>query len=200
MIGKLKGLMDGSRDGQVLIDVAGVGYEVVCNTRTLANLPAVGEKLSLYIETYVRENEIRLFGFTDEAEREWFSLLQSVQGVGAKVALAALGSLTPAELAAAVAAQDKAMIARTPGIGPKVASRIVTELRDKAPAGMSIAGAVASVSPAGGSAATDAVSALTNLGYPPTEANSAVAAAIKQAGDDAAAKELIRIGLKELAT
>src|SRR5579862_2475812 len=134
MIGKLKGIVDTYGEDSVIVDVNGVGYLVHCSTRTLQALPATGEPVTLAIETHVREDQIRLFGFETDLEREWFRLLQTVQGVGAKVALSVLGTLKPAELASAIALRDKAMVARTPGVGPKVAERIVTELKDKAPA------------------------------------------------------------------
>src|SRR5947207_790524 len=141
MIGKLKGLIDGYGEDYVILDVGGVGYQVHCSGRTLQALPAPGEAVVLSIETYVREDQIRLFGFRTDVEREWFRLLQTVQGVGAKVALAVLGTLPPADLANAIALRDKAAVTRTPGVGPKVAQRIVTELKDNAPA-------VATVDPA----------------------------------------------------
>src|SRR5256885_8084649 len=134
MIGKLKGLIDSYGEDYVILDVGGVGYLVHCSARTMQALPAPGEAATLSIETYVREDQIKLFGFLSDVEREWFRLLQTVQGVGAKVALAVLGTLKPSELASAIAMRDKAMVARTPGVGPKVAERIVTELKDRAPA------------------------------------------------------------------
>ena len=134
MIGKLKGMVDSYGEDFVILDVGGVGYLVHCSTRTLQELPRAGEPATLSIETYVREDQIRLFGFSTDVEREWFRLLQTVQGVGARIALAVLGTLKPADLASAIALRDKAMVARTPGVGPKVAERIVTELKDKAPA------------------------------------------------------------------
>ncbi|MFZ0373036.1 MAG: Holliday junction branch migration protein RuvA, partial [Xanthobacteraceae bacterium] len=134
MIGKLKGIIDSYGEDAVVLDVGGVGYLVHCSARTLQELPRVGEAATLSIETYVREDQIKLFGFLTDIEREWFRLLQTVQGVGAKVALSVLGTLKPADLATAIAMRDKAMVARTPGVGPKVAERIVTELKDKAPA------------------------------------------------------------------
>src|SRR5436853_5194150 len=134
MIGKLKGIIDSYGEDFIIVDVNGVGYLVHCSARTLQALPAQGEPVSLSIETHVREDQIRLFGFTSDIEREWFRLLQTVQGVGTKVALSVLGTLRPADLATAIAMRDKAMVARTPGVGPKVAERIVTELKDKAPA------------------------------------------------------------------
>ena len=134
MIAKLKGIIDSYGEDFVIVDVNGVGYLVHCSARTLQSLPAQGEAVTLAIETYVREDQIRLFGFQSDVEREWFRLLQTVQGVGARVALSVLGTLKPSDLANAVAMRDKAMVARSPGVGPKVAERIVTELKDKAPA------------------------------------------------------------------
>src|SRR4051812_39274012 len=134
MIGKLKGLIDSYGEDFVILDVAGVGYQVHCSARTLQALPSRGEAAVLSIETYVREDMIKLYGFASDLEREWFRLLQTVQGVGAKVALAVLGTLKPGDLASAIALQDKATLSRAPGVGKKVAERIVAELRDKAPA------------------------------------------------------------------
>src|SRR6185369_17965461 len=127
MIGKLKGVIDSYGEDFIILDVHGVGYQVHCSARTLQALPAAGEAATLSIETHVREDAIRLFGFESDVEREWFRLLQTVQGVGAKVALAVLGTLRPADLANAIALRDKAAVARTPGVGPKVAERIVSE-------------------------------------------------------------------------
>src|SRR2546430_11128377 len=134
MIGKLRGIIDSYGEDCIVLDVGGVGYLVHCSARTLQALPAAGQPATLAIETHVREDQIRLFGFLTDVEREWFRLLQTVQGVGAKVALSVLGTLKPAELASAIAMRDRAMVARTPGVGPKVAESIVTELKDKAPA------------------------------------------------------------------
>ena len=133
MIGKLRGIVDAVGKDWVIVDVGGVGYEVWCPARTLSRLPTIGQPVTLIIETHVREDAIKLFGFLSEAERSWFRLLQNVQGVGTKVALSVLGVLEPQELANAIALQDKAQVARAPGVGPKVAQRIVSELRDKAP-------------------------------------------------------------------
>jgi Holliday junction DNA helicase RuvA len=203
MIGKLKGVVDSYGEDSIILDVNGVGYLVHCSTRTLQDLPRVGEAASLSIETYVREDQIRLFGFATELEREWFRLLQTVQGVGAKVALAVLGTLKPSELASAIAMRDKAMVARTPGVGPKVAERIVTELKDKAPAYADIDPALVHLSGAldeqrAPRPISDAVSALVNLGYGQPQAAAAIAAAARNAGDGAEVKTLIRLGLKEL--
>ena len=205
MIGKLKGVVDEIGEDFCVIDVHGVGYVAHCSARTLANLPSPGEAATLFIETYVREDMIRLYGFQTALEREWFRLLQTnVPGVGAKVALAVLSTLAPADLANAIALRDIAMVSRAPGVGKKVAERIVTELKNKAPA---FAGAASEtiglkqelgegVAPA---PVADAVSALTNLGYSRDVAANAVAAALKAAGDGADSARLIRLGLKELA-
>ena len=204
MIGKLKGLIDSYQEDSIILDVNGVGYLVHCSTRTLQELPSIGEATTLSIETHVREDQIRLFGFSTDIEREWFRLLQTVQGVGAKVALAVLGTLRPADLATAIAMRDKAMVARTPGVGPKVAERIVTELKDKAPAFTDIDPAVVRLSGAldekrAPQPISDAVSALVNLGYGQPQAAAAVAAAARSAGEGSDVRQLIRLGLKELA-
>ena len=204
MIGKLKGLIESYGQDSVILDVNGVGYEVHCSARTLQELPGIGQPAALSIETHVREDQIRLFGFVTEIERVWFRLLQTVQGVGAKVALAVLGTLKPRELASAIAMRDKAMVARAPGVGPKVAERIVTELKDKAPAYTNVDPALVRLSgtlddkraPA---PVTDAVSALVNLGYAQAQAAAAIAAAARSAGEGAEATTLIRLGLRELA-
>jgi Holliday junction DNA helicase RuvA len=203
MIAKLKGIIDSYGEDFVIVDVNGVGYLVHCSARTLQALPGQGEAVTLAIETYVREDQIRLFGFQSDVEREWFRLLQTVQGVGARVALAVLGTLKPADLANAVALRDKAMVARTPGVGPKVAERIVTELKDKAPAFADIDPAVIRLSGAveekrAPQPVADAVSALVNLGYGQPQAAAAIAAATRSAGEGADAARLIRLGLKEL--
>jgi len=203
MIGKLKGLIDSYGEDFVILDVGGVGYQVHCSGRTLQTLPAPGGAAVLSIETYVREDQIKLFGFKSDIEREWFRLLQTVQGVGAKVALAVLSTLKPADLASAIAMRDKAMVARTPGVGPKVAERIVTELKDKAPAYTDVDPALVRLSGAldekrAPQPVTDAVSALVNLGYGQPQAAAAIAAAARAAGDAAEVRTLIRLGLKEL--
>jgi Holliday junction DNA helicase RuvA len=204
MIGKLKGVIDSYGEDFIILDVGGVGYVVHCSARTLQALPAAGEAATLSIETYVREDQIRLFGFLGDVEREWFRLLQTVQGVGARVALAVLGTLKPSELATAIAMRDKAMVARTPGVGPKVAERIVTELKDKAPAYAEVDPAVLRLSGAleekrASQPVADAVSALVNLGYGHPQAAAAIAAAARSAGEGAETAHLIRLGLKELA-
>lgn len=203
MIGKLRGILDSAGKDWAIIDVNGVGYEVSCPARTLARMPAIGQPVVLIIETHVREDAIKLFGFMSEAERSWFRLLQNVQGVGTRVALSLLGILEPHELANAIALQDKAQVARAPGVGPKVAQRIVSELRDKVPAllvGGDISVPISGIAKAGEkSAVSDAVSALINLGYNPSEATTAVATIAKELGEGAKTEELIRRGLKALA-
>lgn len=204
MIGKLRGLVDAVGEQHAIIDVNGVGYEVFCSSRTLRTLQP-GSEVSLAIETHVREDAIRLFGFTSEIERAWFRTLQSVQGVGSKVALAVLGTLSPQDLATAIALQDWSAVERTQGVGKKLAQRIVAELKDKAPA-LSVAGLGAgAVTPVKGepaspesTAAAEAISALTNLGYQPGPASQAVATAMRELGDGADTAKLIRRGLKEL--
>ncbi|HWV42201.1 Holliday junction branch migration protein RuvA [Pseudorhodoplanes sp.] len=204
MIGKLKGVIDSYGEDYVIVDVHGVGYQVHCSVRTLQSLPAQGEAATLAIETHVREDMIRLFGFASDLEREWFRLLQTVQGVGAKVALAVLGTLKPSELANAIALRDKAAIARTPGVGAKVAERIVTELKDKTPAFSDLDPAVVRLSAEvdenrAPQPMRDAISALVNLGYGQPQAAAAIAAASREAGEGADTAKLIRFGLKELA-
>lgn len=205
MIGKLRGTVDAIGESFCIIDVNGVGYEVQCSARALRNLK-MGDDVSLTIDTHVRDDAIRLFGFASEVERTWFRTLQNVQGVGSKVALALLGTLGPAELANAIALGDWALVEQSPGVGKKLAQRIVAELKDKAPAlsvaGLKLPGSVAdgeaAVAPES-DAAAEAMSALTNLGYQPVQASVAVAAAIKELGGDADTAKLIRRGLKELA-
>ena len=204
MIGKLKGLIDSYGEDFVILDVNGVGYVVQCSSRTLQKLPGAGEAASLAIETQVREDAIRLFGFTSDAERDWFRLLQSVQGVGAKVALAILGIMSPAELATAIGTQDKAAVSRAPGVGPKLAARIVAEMKDKAPALAAVDPVVAKLAGEDDAKGApkpvqDAISALVNLGYGRPQAAAAVAASVKALGESAETSALIRRGLKELA-
>ncbi len=203
MIGKLTGRLDEIAPSTLILDVNGVGYEITAPARTLAALPDIGETVTLSIDTHVREDEIRLYGFAGEHERAWFRALQTVQGVGARIALAVLGVLSAKELANAIALQDKAQIAKSPGVGPKVAARIVAELKDKMPAlspAIRPAGGVAApIMLPEGLAARDAVSALTNLGYAHAQAAAAISFAVGKAGRDARTEELIRIGLKELA-
>jgi Holliday junction DNA helicase RuvA len=206
MIGKLRGKVDAIGESHAILDVNGVGYEVQLSARTLRNLK-LGEEVSLTIDTHVREDAIRLFGFQSEVERSWFRTLQTIQGVGAKVALGVLGTLSPQDLANAIALQNWQLVEQAPGVGKKLAQRITTELKDKAPA-LTVAGlhGPAAGAPGGtglappeGNAAAEAVSALTNLGYNPAQASAAVAAAAKELGKDADTAKLIRRGLKELA-
>jgi Holliday junction DNA helicase RuvA len=204
MIGKLKGIIDSYGEDFIIVDVNGVGYVVHCSARTLQSLPPTGDPVVLSIETHVREDLIRLFGFTGDVEREWFRLLQTVQGVGTKVALSILSTLKPSELASAIALRDKAMVARSPGVGPKVAERIVTELKDKAPKYADVDPAVARLAGAvderkAPQPVADAVSALVNLGYGQPQAAAAIAAASREAGEGAETAKLIRLGLRELA-
>lgn len=204
MIGKLKGTVDEIAEDHVVIDVHGVGYVAFCSARTLGNLPGAGEAVVLHIDTFVREDMIRLYGFQSPLEREWFRLLQSVQGVGAKVALAVLSTLPPSDLANAIALRDLAMVSRAPGVGKKVAERIVTELKNKAPAFAGEASGTIGLKQELGEGVApqpiaDAVSALTNLGYSRDMAANAIAAALKVAGEGADSAKLIRFGLKELA-
>jgi Holliday junction DNA helicase RuvA len=204
MIGKLRGIIDSYGEDFVIVDVGGVGYVVHCSARTLQSLPPQGDPVTLAIETHVREDQIRLFGFQQDVEREWFRLLQTVQGVGTRVALSILSTLKPSDLASAIAMRDKATVARSPGVGPKVAERIVTELKDKAPKYADLDPAVARLA---GSLEekhaprpiADAVSALVNLGYGQPQAAAAIAVAAREAGDGAETAKLIRLGLKELA-
>src|SRR6478752_6477440 len=190
MIGKLKGIIESYGEDSVIIDVNGVGYLVHCSARTLQELPAAGQGAALSIETHVREDQIKLFGFLTDVEREWFRLLQTVQGVGAKVALSVLSTLKPGDLASAIAMGDKAAIRRAPGVGPKVAERLVIELKDKAPAYADIDPAVIQLSGAisdkrAPRPVLDAVSALVNLGYGQPQAAAAISAASRNAGEGA---------------
>ena len=203
MIGKLKGLVDQIDEDGLIVDVGGVGYLVAASARTLRALPALGQPVTLHIETQVREDSLRLFGFLTLAERDWFRLLQSVQGVGAKVALGILGALSGEALSAAIARQDKAMMARAPGVGPKLAARLVLELKDKSPApGVDDLGGVIGAAEPGSKfpkAAEDAVLALVGLGYARLQAAAAVAKGFAALGAEAHTAALIRAGLKELA-
>jgi Holliday junction DNA helicase RuvA len=207
MIGQLKGKVDAIGEAHAIIDVGGVGYEVQLSSRTLRNLK-LGEAVTLTIDTHVREDAIRLFGFQSEVERSWFRTLQNVQGVGSKVALGVLGVLSTNDLANAIALANAAAVEQAPGVGKKLAQRIVAELKDKAPA-LSVAGlhvpetgaggVAGSGVPVEGMAAAEAISALNNLGYNPSQASAAVAVAMKELGADADTAKLIRRGLRELA-
>lgn len=206
MIGKLSGMAEAIEEGRCLLDVNGVGYVVLASARTLGALSAPPARAVLLIETVVREDAITLYGFADATERDWFRLLTTVQGVGAKLALGILSALPPEPLAAAILKQDRAAITRTPGVGPKLAARLIAELRERvaalpsgAPSGaMIVASAPASSGTQSGDAA-DALSALINLGYRRYEAETALAAAQNALGDAASLDALIRDGLRRLA-
>ncbi|UMY15630.1 Holliday junction branch migration protein RuvA [Methylobacterium organophilum] len=203
MIGKLKGVVDSFGEDFVILDVQGVGYLVHCSARTLQRMNA-GEAATLSIETHVREDMIRLYGFRADAEREWFRLLQTVQGVGSKVALGVLSVLEPDALSQAIGTGDRTAIARAPGVGPRLAARLVAELKDKAPAFAPADPTLAALrGPETGGGlpqpVADAISALVNLGYAEAQASSAIAAALKAAGETPETKTLIRLGLRELA-
>jgi Holliday junction DNA helicase RuvA len=207
MIGRLRGKVEAIGESHLIIDVNGVGYEVQASTRMLRNLK-IGDIATLAIETYVREDAIRLFGFTSEMERTWFRTLQSVQGVGSKVALAVLGILSPQDLANAIALGNWAAVEQAQGVGKKLAQRIVAELKDKAPV-LSVAGLQAPATGANGKsapaaspeseAAAEAISALINLGYQPQQAAAAIATAMGEIGEGVDTPKLIKRGLKELA-
>ncbi|MCB1508491.1 MAG: Holliday junction branch migration protein RuvA [Hyphomicrobiaceae bacterium] len=201
MIGKLKGRVDALLDETVILDVGGVGYEVWCPARILSSLEA-GTAAEIWIETVVREDMIRLYGFSSNAERDWFRMLQQVQGVGAKVAMAVLGVMKPSELANAIALGDKAALSRAPGVGKRVAERLAIELKDKVgglAVGTEAAAMLGAVHETSAGAPREAVSALVNLGYGQGQAAGAVAAAARAAGEGAETAVLIRLALKELA-
>ncbi|GAA5054050.1 Holliday junction branch migration protein RuvA [Erythrobacter westpacificensis] len=202
MIAKLTGRLDETGEDWAIVDVQGVGYLVHCSARTLSALGAVGDACTVHTDLQVSENDMRLLGFAESSERDWFRLLTGVQGVGSKVGLAILSALSTAELRDACAAGDAASVARANGVGPKLAGRIVNELKEKAGAmpGAASAGGVAgaAVMPAGGASA-DAVSALQNLGFKPAVAAQAVARAQEELGEGAAEGDLIRVALKKAA-
>jgi len=203
MIGKLSGRLDESGDGQAIVDVGGVGYLVFASNRTLSALGRPGDAVSLLIETHVREDYIHLYAFAEAGERTWFRLLQGVQGVGSRLALAILSTLSPAELTQAVAAGDRQALGRTPGVGAKLAARLVSELKDKVaaidlgPAAALTGGAPTALG--GDAAARDAAQALEGLGYRPAEALGAVAKARKVLGGEAGVEALLKAALRELA-
>ncbi len=195
MIAKLTGTLDDFGPDWAVIDVAGVGYLVQCSARTLSALGVRGDRVTVHTEMQVSETDMRLIGFTSGGEREWFRLLTGVQGVGSKMALAVLSALTVEELQRACAGGDAAMVSRAQGVGPKLAARIVNELKDKAGALPSVGGAALAAVPAG-SASSDAVSALQNLGFKPNVATDAVARALDELGEGAALNDLVRVALK----
>jgi Holliday junction DNA helicase RuvA len=201
MIAQLTGLVDALEDGHCVVDVAGVGYLVHASSRTLSALPRPPEIAKLLVETHVREDAIQLFGFAETTERDWFRLLTTVQGVGPRLALSILSALSPRDLINAIAARDQASLTRAPGVGARVAARLLTELKDKV-GGMPSSGGpgitVSTVVPAG--AAGDALSALINLGYRRPEAQATVARVVERLGGGAALDTIIRDSLKELAS
>jgi Holliday junction DNA helicase RuvA len=205
MIAKLSGRLDATGEDWAVVDVGGVGYIVHCSSRTLAALGAVGEACTVHTQLQVSENDMRLLGFADSAERDWFRLLTGVQGVGSKVALAILSALSTGELRDACGKGDAAMVARAQGVGPKLAGRIVNELKDKAgampasgPGGSGWSTVSAAAAPAGSKGA-DAASALENLGFKPAVAAQAVARALEELGESASEGDLIRVALKKAA-
>lgn len=199
MIACLKGLLERVGEDSAIVDVNGVGYEVFCSAKTLGALPPVGEAVAFDVETHVREDHIHLYGFASAAEKDWFTRLQTVQGVGARVALALLSILTPDEIAQSIMAQDKTMIGRASGVGPKLATRILTELKDKVPAfdGAAVV-ATGNASTTQSSTMAEAVSALVNLGYAQADAMGVVARVNRAADGNAPLEDLIREGLREL--
>ena len=202
MIAKLAGLVDQVEPDAAVIDVNGVGYRAFCSTRTVSRLPPVGAPVRLLIETHVREDHIHLFGFVDAAERDWFRLLTTVQGVGARLALSILSAAAPETLGLAILSQDKQPQTRAEGVGPRLAARILNELRDKI-GGVATSASSASAMPkeplTSPGATADAIAALENLGVARSEAFGAVAAAARRLGGEAAADVLIKAGLEELA-
>jgi Holliday junction DNA helicase RuvA len=203
MIAKLYGRIDETGIDHLVIDVNGVGYLVQASARTLAALGSGGAKTddfaTVFTEMQVSENDMRLIGFATREERDWFRLLTNVQGVGGKVGLAILSALEPEDLALAIGSGDAAMVARANGVGPKLASRIVNELKDKVGALAGIGGGAKLIAAASGSHASDAMSALANLGFKPGEAGSAVAQAVEELGSDASLDALVRLALKRAA-
>jgi Holliday junction DNA helicase RuvA len=200
MIALLRGILERADEDSAIIDVNGVGYLVFASARTLRALPQPGQQVRLHIETHVREDHIHLYAFGEENERDWFRLLLTVQGVGAKVGLSILSALAPSEIATAIAAQDRTSLSRAQGVGPKLAARLLTELKDKASA-IAFPGAALNVKTGEAQPASvneDAVSALVNLGYKRAEAFGAVARAAQRIGKDGNVETLIRAGLKEL--
>lgn len=202
MIAWLHGVLRSAGDDHVVVDVHGVGYQVFCSGRTMSAMPRAGDPITLEIETHVREDHIQLFGFYEGVERDWFRRLQTVQGIGARVALGVLSVLSPTDLFRSVAAQDHAPLTQAPGVGPKLARRVVAELKDRIPRLAVVEGAGDVVGlptgEPGADEAGDAVSALVNLGYGRAEAFGAVAGAVSTLGGDTSVEALIRAGLKEL--
>lgn len=204
MIAKLSGVVDSVAQNFIIIDVNGVGYQVFASPRTLSRIGNIGDTVSMLIDTHVREDHIHLLGFADIAEQEWFRLLTGVQGVGVKAAMSILGACPPEKLGYAIAAQDKAVLTQAEGVGPKLATRIVTELKDKAvkieltPVTTNAKSVGNEKRDALGNIDNDAVSALVNLGYARTDAYEAVVQARQKANDNNDLEDLIRLALKEL--
>jgi len=206
MIGKLRGMVDSIDEDNVILDVAGVGYTVFCSSRTIAALPPVGEMAQLVIETHVREDHINLYGFPDSIERDWFRLLTNVQRVGNKMALTILGAYTPEQIAHAIMAKDTTAFSRISGVGPKLAERIVTELKDKVAklptsefrVQSTESGKKKTAAASADNTTEDTISALVNLGYSRSEAYGAALKAKQNAGENANLDLLIRLSLKEL--
>ncbi|MEE4349576.1 MAG: Holliday junction branch migration protein RuvA [Pacificimonas sp.] len=198
MIARLTGLVASLTAESAIIDVNGVGYLVAASTRTLSQL-SEGTEVRLHIETVIREDAFLLYGFATEEEQGWFRLLGSVQGVGAKVALAILSTLSGGELQSSIASGDKAMVARTPGVGPKLAQRICTELADKAGPALGPVTVGGTPAPVAGTTAADAASALTNLGFKPAPAAKVIQSALDDLGPDASVEDIVRIALKKSA-
>ena len=199
MIAKLSGTLDDFGSDWAVIDVGGVGYLVHCSAKTLTTLGVRGDPVTVHTELQVSENDMRLIGFGSGAEREWFRLLTGVQGVGSKMALAVLSALATDELQRACAGGDAAMVARAQGVGPKLASRIVNELKEKAGGLATTPGAPGMAPAPAGSVSADAVSALQNLGFKPNVATDAVARALDELGEGAALNALVRVALKRAA-
>ena len=205
MIAKLKGIVDSYGDDSVLLDVNGVCYLAFCSSRSLSSLPKTGEAVELFIEMVVREDFIKLYGFASESEKLWFNILTGVQGVGAKVALAILSTLSPDEISSAIALEDKTAMSRPSGVGPKLAQRIISELKGKIPdIGVADRGALGLQTTLSEGAAPsnikDAISALSNLGYSSMQASNVVAKIVAKEGDEIDTAKLIRLGLKELSS
>jgi holliday junction DNA helicase RuvA len=198
LIAQLTGRVDALEDGRCIIDVNGVGYLVHASTRTLSALPVPPAVARILVETHVRDDAILLYGFVESAERDWFRLLTTVQGVGGRVALSVLSVLSPRDLTAAIAAGDRASLTRVPGVGTRLAIRLLTELRDKVGA-MPTAPAFSSVRAPASQMAEDTISALLNLGYRRQEVQSVVGHVVDRAGDAATLDAVLRDSLKELA-
>jgi len=198
MIARLTGTLDDFGADWAVIDVSGVGYLVHCSAKTLTSLGLRGDQVTVHTELQVSENDMRLIGFASGGECEWFRLLTAIQGVGSKMALAVLSALSVEDLQRACASGDAASVARAQGVGPKLAGRIVNELKDKAGALPSVGGTAVAAAPAG-SVGADAVSALQNLGFKPNVATEAVARAMEELGEGAGLNDLIRVGLKRAA-